>query len=39
MAIDNDRIDDYVLALLLPGRHDGHRVWKSFGWIDFIKRE
>jgi len=32
MAIDSDRIDDCVLALLLLGRHDGQRVWKSFDW-------
>ncbi|QGM44937.1 hypothetical protein [Methylocystis heyeri] len=32
MAIDTDRIDDCVLALLLLGRHDGCRVWKSFDW-------
>jgi hypothetical protein len=32
MAIDADRIDDCVLALLLLGRHDGFRVWKSFDW-------
>jgi Domain of unknown function (DUF6429) len=32
MAIDPDRIDDSVLALLLLGRHDGQRVWKSFDW-------
>jgi hypothetical protein len=32
MAIDTDRIDDCVLALLLLGRHDGQRVWKSFDW-------
>jgi hypothetical protein len=32
MAIDTDRIDDFVLALLLLGRHDGQRVWKSFDW-------
>ena len=32
MAIDADRIDDCVLALLLLGRHDGCRVWKSFDW-------
>jgi hypothetical protein len=32
MAIDTDRIDDCVLALLLLGRHDGHRAWKSFDW-------
>jgi len=32
MAIDTDRIDDCVLALLLLGWHDGYRVWKSFDW-------
>ena len=32
MAIDTDRIDDCVLALLLLGRHNGQRVWKSFDW-------
>ncbi len=32
MAIDTERIDDCVLALLLLGRHDGQRVWKSFAW-------
>jgi hypothetical protein len=32
MAIDTDPIDDCVLALLLLGRHDGQRVWKSFDW-------
>ena len=32
MAINTDRIDDCVLALLLLGRHDCQRVWKSFDW-------
>lgn len=32
MDIDTDRIDNAVLALLLLGRHDGNRVWKSFDW-------
>jgi Domain of unknown function (DUF6429) len=32
MEIDTDRLDDCVLALLLLGRHDGQRVWKSFDW-------
>ena len=32
MAIITDRIDDCVLALLLLGRHNGQRVWKSFDW-------
>jgi hypothetical protein len=31
MAIDTDRIDDCVLALLLLGRHDGQRVWSTDG--------
>jgi tetratricopeptide (TPR) repeat protein len=30
--LDLDRIDDAVLALLLLGRHDGDRVWKTFDW-------
>jgi hypothetical protein len=30
--IDNDRIDETVLALLFLGRHDGYRTWKSFDW-------
>lgn len=32
MDIDNDKIDDAVLALLVLGRHDGDRTWKSFDW-------
>jgi Domain of unknown function (DUF6429) len=32
MEINTDRIDEAVLALLLLGRHDGDRVWKSFDW-------
>jgi len=32
MNLDTERIDDAVLALLLLGRHDGHRAWKSFDW-------
>ena len=32
MEIDTARIDAAVLALLLLGRHDGGRVWKSFDW-------
>jgi tetratricopeptide (TPR) repeat protein len=31
-AVDTDRIDDAVLALLLLGLHDGQRTWKSFDW-------
>jgi hypothetical protein len=32
VTINTDRIDDCVLALLLLGRHNGQRVWKSFDW-------
>lgn len=30
MELDNDRIDEAVLALLFLGRHEGARTWKSF---------
>lgn len=32
MEIDNDRIDEAVLALLHLGLYDGRRAWKSFDW-------
>jgi Domain of unknown function (DUF6429) len=32
MDIDTDKIDQAVLALLLLGRHEGYRTWKSFDW-------
>lgn len=32
MTLDNCRIDDAVLALLLLGLHEGDRAWKSFDW-------
>jgi len=32
MALDNDKIDEAVLALLLLGIHDGARAWKGFDW-------
>lgn len=32
MKLDDDRIDDAVLALLLLGLHHGDRAWKSFDW-------
>jgi hypothetical protein len=32
MELDNDCIDEAVLALLFLGRHDGVRAWKSFDW-------
>jgi hypothetical protein len=31
-CLDNDKIDDAVLALLSLGLHDGARAWKSFDW-------
>jgi hypothetical protein len=30
--LDNDKIDDAVLALLVLGLHDGGRAWKGFDW-------
>lgn len=32
MAVDPDRIDEAVLALLYLGVHDGYRAWKMFDW-------
>ncbi len=32
MKLDNDRIDQAVLALLSLGLHEGSRAWKSFDW-------
>jgi hypothetical protein len=32
MEIDDDKVDQAVLALLALGRHDGYRTWKSFDW-------
>jgi hypothetical protein len=32
MDLDDDRIDDAVLALLHLGVHDHGRAWKSFDW-------
>ena len=32
MEPDEKKIDDAVLALLLLGRHDNVRAWKSFDW-------
>lgn len=32
MTLDEDRIDDAVLALLRLGLHEGDRAWKSFDW-------
>lgn len=30
--LDDDKIDEAVLALLLLGLHDGARAWKGFDW-------
>ncbi|MCK7583296.1 MAG: DUF6429 family protein [Chromatiales bacterium] len=32
MDIDEQKIDEAVLALLYSGLHDGSRTWKSFDW-------
>jgi len=32
MELDQDKIDDAVLALLYLGLHDGVRAWKGFDW-------
>jgi hypothetical protein len=32
MNLDEDRIDDAVLALLYLGLHDEFRAWKGFDW-------
>ena len=32
MDLDEDRIDDAVLALLHLTLHDGYRAWKGFDW-------
>jgi hypothetical protein len=32
MELDNDKVDEAVLALLLLGIHDGGRAWKGFDW-------
>ena len=32
MPLDDDRVDDAVLALLYLGLHDEYRAWKSFDW-------
>ena len=30
--LDDEKIDEVVLALLLLGIHDGARAWKGFDW-------
>ncbi len=32
MEIDEDKVDDAVLALLRLTLHDGYRAWKGFDW-------
>ena len=41
MDIDNDRIDEAVLALLYLGLHDEFRAWKGFDWdaVDRLSRK
>jgi Domain of unknown function (DUF6429) len=41
MEIDEDKVDDAVLALLRLTLHDGRRAWKGFGWdtLDRLHRK
>ena len=32
MVVDDDAIDDAVLALLFLGLHQNYRAWKGFDW-------
>lgn len=32
MELDNDKIDDAALALLMLTLHDGNRAWKGLDW-------
>jgi hypothetical protein len=32
MMLDDEKIDEAVLALLLLGIHEGARAWKGFDW-------
>jgi Domain of unknown function (DUF6429) len=37
MDIDQDKVDQAVLALLSLGRHEGFRTWKSFDWEVMVR--
>ncbi len=37
MELDQNKIDDAVLALLYLGLHDGARAWKGFDWDAMIR--
>jgi len=41
MALDPDKIDDAVLALLVLTLHHGYRAWKGFDWdaLDRLHRK
>jgi hypothetical protein len=41
MEIDEDKVDDAVLALLRLTLHDGQRAWKGFAWdaLDRLHRK
>ena len=41
MEIDEDKVDDAVLALLRLTLHDGRRAWKGFDWdaLDRLHRK
>jgi hypothetical protein len=32
MKLDEAKIDDALIALLMLGLHDGNRAWKGFDW-------
>jgi hypothetical protein len=37
MKIDEQKIDDAVLALLYVTLHDSFRVWKTFDWVSMTR--
>ena len=37
MKIDDEKIEDAVLALLWLTLHDGRRAWKSFDWDTMVR--
>lgn len=41
MELDEDKIDEAVLALLQLTLHDGYRAWKGFDWavLDRLHRK
>ena len=37
MDIDQEKVDQAVLALLSLGRHEGYRTWKAFDWKEGLR--